>query len=330
MLTAETLRGVHLSSKPWVQRCVAWAYLWPNYSLPKRTHIVIEGLESLPDHPVIFAMNHTDAYNYWPFQYEMYMRGYPRFIATWVKGKYYEKPLLARFLMSTNNIPIPSRGYVITTRFRKHLGRPPTEAEYRLLRDLVDGRREPEELREDEYRGDLGQFFAQCGNANTPRTALIAFEREFSEIMAEVVRLNSQALTQHNCNLLIFPEGTRSLRLAPGRTGLIQMAQHLNATVVPVGCNGSNKIYPGDTPWARGGKITYRIGQPMTPEGPELGDFRVGEAFVPLTREASMKHGASFARATDVIMEKINALLDPEYQHADSPNPDTRGVHRFI
>ncbi|MEO1172996.1 MAG: hypothetical protein AAFX94_13245, partial [Myxococcota bacterium] len=125
MLDAETLRRVKLSQRPFGQRFVAWVYLWPNYSLPPRVEIVVEGLDKLPDRPVILAMNHTDAYNYWPFQYTMYMTGQPRFTATWVKGKYYEKALLARFLMSTNNIPVPSRGYIISTRFRKHMGRPP-------------------------------------------------------------------------------------------------------------------------------------------------------------------------------------------------------------
>lgn len=36
-----------------------------------------------------------------------------------VKGKYYENPFIAAFMDSMNNIPLPSRGYVITTRFRE-------------------------------------------------------------------------------------------------------------------------------------------------------------------------------------------------------------------
>ena len=42
----------------------------------------------MPDEPVIFAMNHTDRYNYVPFQYGLWQEK-DRFTATWVKGKYY-------------------------------------------------------------------------------------------------------------------------------------------------------------------------------------------------------------------------------------------------
>ena len=116
-----------------------------DYRFPKRSEIVIEGKERLPpDGGAFLAMNHTDRYNYWPLQYAMYRAGLP-FTATWVKGKYYENRYVGAFMDSTNNIPTPSRGYVITTEFRKAVGRPPREDEYRLLRDLVDGKRMPGE-----------------------------------------------------------------------------------------------------------------------------------------------------------------------------------------
>ncbi|MEO1175515.1 MAG: 1-acyl-sn-glycerol-3-phosphate acyltransferase, partial [Myxococcota bacterium] len=111
--------------------------------MPRKTEIEVEGLDNLPDRSVVLAMNHTDRYNYWPFQYQMYRFGVPRFTATWVKGKYYENAMMSWFMMSMNTIPVPSRGYIIAARFQEAIGRAPSNDEYRLLRDLVDGARAP-------------------------------------------------------------------------------------------------------------------------------------------------------------------------------------------
>ncbi|MEM6733244.1 MAG: 1-acyl-sn-glycerol-3-phosphate acyltransferase, partial [Myxococcota bacterium] len=287
MLDAETLRKVKLSRDPFGQKVVAWAFLWPNFTMPRKTEVVIEGLDNLPDRSVILAMNHTDRYNYWPFQYQMYRLKLPRFTATWVKGKYYEHPMMAKFMMMTNNIPVPSRGYIIASRFRGVVGRPPEGTEYRLLRDLVDGARSTDSVGADERGAELTRFFESYGDgtgAEAVSSALTRFDAEFSAVMSEVVRLNQAAMFDHNCNILIFPEGTRSLRLSKGRTGMAQMAQHLGATIVPVGCSGSDRIYPGNSPLAKGGRVVYRIGMPLEPHGDELRQFRVTEPFVPLTR----------------------------------------------
>ena len=89
---------------------VASVFLGPNYRAFPGVKIELEGVENLPKHPVIFAMNHTDRYNYWPFQYKLW-RKTDRLTATWVKGKYYEHPITAAALEWTNNIPAASRGY---------------------------------------------------------------------------------------------------------------------------------------------------------------------------------------------------------------------------
>lgn len=331
MLDAETLRAVKLHKAPFGQKFVAWSFLWPVYNFPKKTEIVIEGLENLPDRAVILAMNHTDKYNYWPFQYRLYRSGVPRFTATWVKGKYYQNPWMARFMMATNNIPVPSRGYIIASRFAEAIGRAPEATEYRVLRDLVDGRRSPGELNPDEHGGDLGRFFETYGRTHSAESVtetVARFDAEFDEVMREVVRLNQEAMFEHDCNLLIFPEGTRSLRLSKGRTGMAQMAQHLGATIVPVGCSGSDKVYPGSSPFPKGGRVVYRMGKPLEPHGPELAPHRVTAPFTPLTRAAGEKYHASFQAITDIVMDRINALLDPEYQYGEATG--VKGVERFL
>ena len=86
----DLLRRLQLHGRPRGQVIFANTVLALDYRFPRRTQIKVEGLEHVPtDGGAILAMNHTDRFNYWPFQYRMYRDGLP-FTATWVKGKYYE------------------------------------------------------------------------------------------------------------------------------------------------------------------------------------------------------------------------------------------------
>lgn len=315
MLDLARLERVKLRRTPWGQLVMA-QILRLDYRLPRRTEIVIEGAAHLePGQSYILAMNHTDRYNYWPFQYQLYRQrlGYT---ATWVKGKYYENPFMGAFLDAMNNIPLPSRGYVITTRFRESVGRAPSNEEYRALRDLVDGAAV-------EASPELARAVGD------PKAFLRDFSRVFDRMIEQVMRLNRQALDlgQH---LLVFPQGTRSVRLSRGHIGVAQVAQHLGVTIVPVGCSGSNRVYPGNSPFAAGGRIVYRIGRPLRLDGSELHDFRVTEPFRPFTLEAGV-HREAFQGMTDVVMDHINELLDPEYQYGDDQRSDgVSGMDRFL
>lgn len=320
MLDLDRLKALSIRKTPWGQLVVANLVLSADYRLPRRTTIEIEGLDRLPDRPVFFAMNHTDRYNYWPFQYQLYRAG-RGFTAAWVKGKYYENRLMGWFMDSCTNIPLPSRGYVITTEFRKQMGRPPNEGEYRGLRDLVDDKA-PEGLPD-----GAQMFLEERGGAET---FCDAFEILWTQMVAEVVRLNREALAQGH-SPLVFPQGTRSKRLSRGHVGMAQMSQLLGADIVPVGCNGSDGVYPGNSPFAKGGRIVYRIGDPITLDGPEIGAYRVKAPFSPFTREAMGRHAEDFEAITAVVMERINALLDPEYQFSEDRAPDgVQGVNRFV
>lgn len=325
MLDLPRLHAISLHTRPVGQVLVAELGLRWDYLLPRRTEIVLEGVENLPNRPVFLAMNHTDRYNYWPFQYAMYRRGL-RFTATWVKGKYYENPWIARFMDAMNNIPLPSRGYVLTTLLRSAAGRKPAEAEYRWLRDLVDHGRVPEGPLPEGVRPALHRH-----GDGTPAGFLKSFDHLFGQMIERVVELNRQALHVADNNVLVFPQGTRSKRLSKGHTGLAQMAQHLGADVVPVGCNGSDRVYPGNSPLAKGGRIVYRIGKPLSLEGPELGPHRVREPFAPLSREATHLHGEAFRGWTDALMQRIEDLLDPEYRFAEAGRSDgVQGLDRFV
>ena len=329
MLDLDRLDRIRLSARPIGQLIVGNVGLGLDYRFPRKTEIVLDGArEHIPKKGGVFlAMNHTDRYNYWPFQYAMYRAGLP-FTATWVKGKYYENRFIGAFMDSMNNIPLPSRGYVIATEFRKRAGRPPSDAEYRVLRDLVDGKKSPSEAL-DASSGELAAFIAPEGG---PEQFLARFDALFNRMLRRVVDLNRQAIEELGLNVLVFPEGTRSLRLGKGLNGIAQISQYLGAPIVPVGCNGSDRLYPGNSPFSKGGRVVYRVGPPLCVDGPELSPFRVPpDDALPFSNQAAARHGKRYDAITRVVMDRIDALLDPEYRRAsDATQPAEHGVGRFL
>lgn len=312
MLDLARLKRVRLRRTPIGQLVVAHLLLQGNYALT-RTRITLEGLENLPSRPSILAMNHTDMYNYWPMQYALYRRG-RRFCATWVKGKYYHNPVVAYFLMSTNNIPVPSRGYLISNDLRRALSRRPTDEEYRSTRDAVN-EADASFLKVPELGADY----------------LVRFEERWDAMVGEVERLNREALFEMDQNVLIFPEGTRSVRLSKGHTGVAEMALRLKVPLVPVGCSGSDKVYPDNLPIGRGGPIVYRFGRPLEPDGPELAPHQIDPPYLPLSRQAGLQYGERFRAVTEILMDRINELVDEPYRYAaDRRSLGVQGVDRFL
>jgi 1-acyl-sn-glycerol-3-phosphate acyltransferase len=114
MIDIDYLKRINLVSKPIGQRIVAALLLFPNYRIFAKVDIQIENIDRIPrNENVIFAMNHTDRFNYWPFQYKLWsMKCFP-YTTPWVKGKYYRNALLAKGLDLCNAIPVPSMKYLI-------------------------------------------------------------------------------------------------------------------------------------------------------------------------------------------------------------------------
>lgn len=325
MLDLERLRRIRLHTRPIGQVLVANGFLAFDLRFPRRTRVTMIGGDNIPkDRNVFLAMNHTDKFSYWPLQYHMIRMGAP-YTATWVKGKYYQNPAVAWFMDSCNNIPMPSRGFVLTTEFRKLLDRVPSADEYRALRDLANAGKPLADVAE--LPADVARFLEFKGG---PAGFLSWFDTLYGQMTDEVTSLNEEAL-RRGCNVLVFPQGTRSKRLSRGHIGMMQMAQRLGADIVPIGCSGADSVYPADSPFSKGGKITYRIGAPLRLDGPELGQFRVTEPFRPFSREAKEQHNAAFQGATDVVMSRINALVDAPYQFSEDQESDgVQGISRFV
>lgn len=330
MLDLARLRRIRLTARPRIQRAVALGWLWPTYQLPgRRVRVRFEHFERVPDHPVVFAMNHTDRYNYWPFQYRLY-REHGRFTATWVKGKYYESKGVGLFMELTNNLPTVSRGYLIAKDFSLTLGRRPTEEEYEGMRRAIDAAAHgetpdtsmlPPALLQTP-RDILGRGFDPLAES-WPE----AINALFGQMMERFVALHDDVFSL-GLDLLVFPQGTRSIRLSRGRIGVAQIAMKHRCTIVPVGCNGSDRLYPGGSPLARGGEVVYRIGEPIRPE--DYADVQVDD-FTPFDPASERTHRANFQALVDRVMERIDGLVDEPYRFSDDGEADgVRGTDRFL
>ncbi len=323
MLNLDLYDKIRLSLRPISQRLIAELFLRFDY---RQVKIDVEGFDRLPEGPVIYAMNHTDNFNYWPFQYAMH-RELRRYMAAWVKGKNYEHPVVSRFMRATNNIPLASRGYLITRDCLNTLSRRPTDDEYRALRTAVETHQAAESPAPPELntraRDMLGRPFNPARESYGE-----AMSELFSELMRRFVALNQHAF-DIGLDVLVFPQGTRSIRLSRGHIGLAQMALHLGATIVPVGCSGSDHVYPGRSFRASPGHITYRIGEPFAPEA--WATLAPEGCSAPFDPEVEARGRDAYQAVVDRVMERINTLVDEPYRFSEDQESDgTRGTARFV
>ena len=329
MVDEDHIARVRISRRPWGQVAVK-QILGGMYRFRKRTTISVSGLENIPlDRGVIFALNHTDRYNYWPFQYYLSHIGHPRFTLTWVKAKYYESRAMSWFLDQCNNLPLPSRGYVILKDAQQLLGRKLEHAEYRVLRDCADRNVDPSEA-----MATAGESIQKI--MSTPRRDFVPqqeayadfIERWCDRLMGLVEKRSLEAIFEKENHILVFPQGTRSIRLLPGRTGLVEFALRYEIPVVPVGSNGSEKIYPDGNPWARGGKVEYRIGQPLTVDD-AFSECKITQSYRPFTRDGDA-FSDRFERASWIVTNAINELLDEPYRLDESEMQQGKSVGRLL
>jgi hypothetical protein len=305
MIDVEYLKKIKLVSNPICQRIVANLLLLPNYHLFAKVDIRIENSERIPrGENVIFAMNHTDRFNYWPFQYKLYKMSEFPFTTVWVKAKYYKNAFLAKGLDLCNLIPLPSMGYLIEEFYRKKFNLKMDRSLYRVVKDMIDGR--IAEAGQNEHAAletlqALGDHFAEY------------IQGYYEAIMEKVAELSNTALFEKKLNLIIFPEGTRSVKLAEGRTGLAQLALHTEKRIVPVACNNSEEVYAGSLPFARSGRITYRVGEPLSVHD-RLKAYRIGEPFRLFSREAQQRYREQFEGVTRIVMASIEGMLDEKYR----------------
>lgn len=328
MVDEKHLSELQFGPTPWGQIVVGQG-MRLDYLVPRPTRIDLEGVENIPPgQPVMFALNHTDRYNYWPFQFAMWRRGGLPYTAVWVKAKYYEPAVLGWFFDLCGGIPLPSRGYLILQDARFVLGRYPDAREFGLLHDLAGGT-----LDADAFRREAGPALARVLDAtrrdfDPAREAWVEHLDRWNDRMMGLVEAATLRAFGAGRNVIVFPQGTRSVRLLPCRTGMLQFALRHRVPIVPVGSNGCEKVYPGGSPLAKGGHVVYRIGRPLT-LADAFADCRIDEPYRPFTRAAD-RHREVFQRAAARLTSAIDSLLDPPYRLDPTAAASATDIRRLV
>jgi len=323
LLTLDAMRnisGVSGHTWVWVTARMTQLLLGP----PRRVRVELEGLENLPDGPVIFAANHTHTYDFLPLRIYLYLRR-GLFGSTWIKARAWQNPVEKFYFSRTGNVPLGSKGYVLAADFKRHLGRRPSEAEYRVLRRHLDaGTPLPDEPLYESLmntpREILGRGFQP--STSTYRDAVLDCFFEMMQISLRIARESRDAGQYQHIN----PQGARSSRLTEGKTGVMHASRALNLAIVPTAICGMKESLPNEGLKSNGGTILIRFGTPYMPELDGLpADYR---PFDPRTEGAVRP---LFEAQTAALMTKIDALCTPAYRYqADFVSDATSGTARFL
>lgn len=300
----------------------AVAGLFCRYEDVTRTQLALHGFEA-PARPVLYATNSTQRYDFMTFRSAM-RRGGQR-VVTVTKAKNYHSPVMRPVLEHTGVVPLASRGYVILVDARAVFGRDASDEEYRAMRDHLDrGADLPAGPQFDALRT---RERALLGARFDPRAESLRamWMRVYAALLGEALRFSREAIDA-GYSVQIYPEGTVSSRLGKGRIGAMVFAQALGVEVVPVGMSGCREVFSGPTLRLRGGLVDLRFGAAYKPDFTGL-----QEGFVPFDPEHEARARPVLQRATDDLMDRIDALLSPECQRQEGFVPDgTRGTRRFL
>jgi hypothetical protein len=195
-------------------------------------------------------------------------------------------------------------GYLIEEYYRKHFQKKMDRGLYRTVKDIIEGKIAefgPAEQAALDAIQALGDNFS------------VFVHEQYDGIMEKVAQLSRSALLEKNLSVIIFPEGTRSVKLAEGRTGVAQLALSTEKKIIPVACNNSDEVYTGSLPFAKSGRITYRIGKPLSVRD-RLKPYRIAEPFHLLSRGSQRRYKAQFEGVTRIVMESIESMLDEKYR----------------
>jgi len=319
-MTLQRLRDRNPAARRWAIAGMALV-LGAGLHIPgRRVRFQVQDFGSVPESPVLFAMNHTHFIDWIAMRWVAFLHG--RMQVNWVKPRTYEQGF-DLFLDLTGNVPLTSRGYLISADVRALTERAPTEQEYRVLRDHLDqGGDLPDEplyhRMQTEPRTILGLDFDP--QARTWRQAMeVLFEQMMQSTLGHTRRLIKQGL-----DLTIMPQGSTSMRLTRGHSGALQAALFLDIPIVPVGVSGFPQAFGDSHSLPRhGGTVTVRMGDAYRP--------RPIPGHTPFRPPSEREHARALQQGTQDLMERINALLEPEHQWADDlDDVEIQGVARFI
>lgn len=323
MLTPAFYAGYRVLPTPWCERTVR-AVFTANAALAS-TRFRVEGLDDPPTRPVLFATNSTQKNDFMAFRWVMMKAGLP--CVTVTKAKNYHDPVMRFLLRRLGVVPLASKGYFLLLDFTRTQGRRPSDAEYRALRDHLDGGEplpagEPYDTLASRRRSLLDHDFAPPGEAYRS-----FIRRVYARSLSETLRLTRSSVAAGH-HVQMYPEGTVAARLGHGRTGAVQLAWALGVPIVPAGMSGCPAAFAGDSPLLRlrGGDITVRFGRPL-----EIPRDLLPHDFQPFDPAHEAAHRQTLAGFTeDTVMPALDALLDLPYRRTGDGPDTSKGTRAFL
>ncbi len=317
------LQSIVIREQPLRQRVVQEIVTGANLRFFPGIDVIFEGQENIPSQgPFIITMNHTDDYNYLPLTLALTRQDL--YSAVWIKDKNYDNAAQRAFFDSMGMIPVHPAGAFLRRLYKSQFGRDAATffsgQKYKDVKDVFDGKVTKEEMLKRDLDVESAYFVRRMDDIRDYHQAL----------MQKVGSLTLEAFDK-GLYLLVFPEGSRSVRLSEGRTGVAEVALHTEIPVIPIGCNGGDRIYPPHSaPLARGpsgfwksflpnaarGVVVYNIGKPLTVDD-ALRPYRIKDEFELFSPDSQVKYASRFKGARDVIMYSIHGLLDERHQNKE-------------
>ena len=319
-ISVHDIRERDLRPRWWATRGMALV-LRVGMSLPgRRVQFDVVGKENLPTEPCIIVTNHTHRMDWLAMRFICYRLG--RMQVNWVKPRTYEEGM-ARFLDLTGNVPLASRGYLISADFREVHGRAPSESEYRAIRDHLD--HDQPLPSSPPYDTLLTTARKVLGLPYDPEsdTYRLHLETVFHQMMQATLARTRQLMAL-GCDLAIMPQGAIAPRLTQGHPGAIQAAHALSVPIVPVGISNFPQVWGGgDGLPAHGGRVRVEIGKPI-----HLASL---PGFTPFLPSSEREFAPQLQASTAEMMEAINALLSESHRWGtDRTATEVQGVARFV
>lgn len=319
MLTPSFYRNYQVLPTAWLHRPALRFY--QAWVAGMRTRISVSGWDKLPNTPALLATNSTQKNDFMALR--VLTDGQGVRCVTVTKAKNYHQPLQAFVLGRLGVVPLASKGYFLLLDATQTLGRRPTEHEYRQLRDHLDAEvplpQGPLQLLLTQKRTVLDQPF------DPSLQPWRLFLRDmYRTSLAQTVRLAKVAVDA-GYHVQMYPEGTVSQRLGPGRPGAVQLALALGLSVVPIGMSGCPQSFLGQSPMSRPGQIQIRIGEPMA-----VPHDLVPASFVPFDPDHEQRHKAALQGFTDGLMDRIEALLDQPHRRVPGLAWQGKGTRAFL
>jgi hypothetical protein len=244
---------------PYFQILVAELGLRVVYGLPRKTEIVIDGIENISkNNSVLITMEDLDFKKVVTFLYGLYKYGGTRYSAVWVGENYFSTLIKTNIFKFSNVIPIKTRGSILINEFYKYQKRKPTPVEMRILFQIIDGQ---EKI--DEIPPTITTLLTE--KAKSAKTRISDFkiwmDSVYEPYFEKLCKYHEKVMWENNLNVLSFLKWGDAYNCSFYDSTLVtRISSKLKVPVIPVNSKGVDQLQLG-----KGDRIYFKAGEAIPP-----------------------------------------------------------------